>query len=127
MPLKVENKPRWEVQKGRAKTFRVTVKDENGVVENLSSATVVFTVKTDYGGTQLFQTSLTGGETGADFAAGIIAVPVTAANTSAATIPTGQEAEDFVFELKVTLSAVPYAVIVDRSRTGIFRVYQTIS
>lgn len=128
MGLKVENKPMISLTRGRVKTFTATVTDQAGALANITGATVLFTVKTDYGanGAQVFTKTLTGVEAGASFATGVVAISVLAADTSGFTIPPGEEFIDLIWDLKVTLAGLAIGTTFDGSRTGKLRLFQAL-
>lgn len=129
MVLAIEHKPMISLTKGRAKLFTANVSDPSGIITSLTGATVLFTVKTDYGsqGATVFTKTLTGVEAGASFSTGVVAIQVNAGDTSGFSGPAdGKEFQDLVWDMKVTVSGSPIGSLVDFSRTGKLRLYQAL-
>ena len=127
MVLNSDDRPVLRIRRGAAKTFLLTVTDADGAVRDMTGETLAFSAREEIGvsGGFIVTKTMTGVETGADFASGIAALIFTASDFTALTIRQGDWSAFLAWSLTLTTSGgTPYAVELDGRGAALLEVEQ---
>lgn len=129
MVVKTDNRSAIRMQKGRAKTFLFDVKNQDLSARNMTGETALFTIRDEYGsGTIVKQLSLSGGEAGAVFASGRVAVSLGPADFSLVTFQPGEPEVTLAWDLQITTAgSVKLGTVFNAYRTGLLVLEQGIT
>lgn len=126
MVVKLDERSTIRIRKGAAKTFLFSVTDADGDARDMTGETAVFSARVEIGDSvAVISKSLNGGETGASFSTGVVAVAITSADTADIDIPEGEFSIFLAWSLTVTTSGgTPLACLIGGKAAGLLEFEQ---